>query len=35
VWTDLTNYTATNSLLTFTDRTATNYRLRFYRAVSP
>ena len=35
VWTDLTNYTATNSALVFTDRTATNYRLRFYRVVSP
>ncbi len=28
-WTDLTNYTATGSSLTFTDRTATNYRQRF------
>ena len=35
VWTDLTNFTATNSSLVFTDRTATNYRLRFYRVVSP
>jgi titin len=35
VWTDLTNINATNSSLVFTDRTATNYRLRFYRAVSP
>ncbi|MGA2788742.1 MAG: hypothetical protein ABSF60_14570, partial [Verrucomicrobiota bacterium] len=35
VWTDLTNYNATNSSLVFTDRTATNYRLRFYRVVSP
>jgi len=34
-WTDLTNFTATNSSLVFTDRTATNYRLRFYRVVSP
>jgi len=34
-WTDLTNYNAINSSLTFTDRTATNYRLRFYRVVSP
>ena len=34
-WIDLTNYAATNSSLTFTDRTATNYPLRFYRAVSP
>ena len=35
VWIDLTNYSANSSSLTFTDRTATNYRLRFYRAVSP
>ncbi len=35
VWTDLTNYNATNFSLVFTDRTATNYRLRFYRVVSP
>ena len=35
VWTDLTNYNATNISLVFTDRTATNYRLRFYRVVSP
>ena len=35
VWTDLTNYNATNSSLIFTDRMATNYRLRFYRVVSP
>ena len=35
VWTDLTNYNATNSSLVFTDRTAANYRQRFYRVVSP
>jgi hypothetical protein len=35
VWTDLTNYNATNSSLVFTDRTAANYRVRFYRVVSP
>ena len=35
VWTDLTNYNAVNSSLTFTDRTATNYRTRFYRVISP
>jgi len=35
VWTDLTNYNAVNSSLTFTDRTVTNYRTRFYRVVSP
>jgi hypothetical protein len=34
-WTDLTNYTATNSSLVFTDRLATNYPTRFYRVVSP
>ncbi|MFZ0827989.1 MAG: M12 family metallopeptidase [Verrucomicrobiia bacterium] len=35
VWTDLTNYSAINSSLNFTDRAATNYRLRFYRVISP
>ena len=35
VWTDLTNFAATNSPLEFTDHTATNYRVRFYRVVSP
>jgi len=35
VWTDLTNYAATHSSLTFTDRLATNFHVRFYRAVSP
>jgi titin len=35
VWTDLTNYNATNISLVFTDRTATNFRVRFYRVVSP
>jgi hypothetical protein len=35
VWTDLTNFLATNSLFPFTDRTATNYRVRFYRVISP
>ena len=34
-WVDLTNFTANNSSLLFTDRTATNYRLRFYRVASP
>jgi hypothetical protein len=34
-WVDLTNLTAAISSLTFTDRTATNYRTRFYRVVSP
>jgi len=34
-WIDLTNFTATNSPFTFTDHTATNYPLRFYRVVSP
>jgi len=34
-WIDLTNFAAANSSLTFTDRTATNFRARFYRAVSP
>jgi hypothetical protein len=34
-WIDLTNFTATNSPLQFSDRFATNYRMRFYRVVSP
>ena len=34
-WADLTNFTATNSIFNFADHTATNYRLRFYRVVSP
>lgn len=34
-WTNLTNFTATTSSLTFTDRTAPAYRARFYRVVSP
>ncbi len=34
-WTDLTNFTATNSLFNFTDRSATNSRPHFYRVVSP
>ncbi len=35
VWTDLTNFLATNSPFNFSDRAATNYRARFYRVVSP
>jgi hypothetical protein len=34
-WTDLTNFTATGSPFPFTDHSATNYRVRFYRVVSP
>lgn len=34
-WVDLTNLTATTISLTFTDRMATSYRVRFYRVVSP
>jgi hypothetical protein len=34
-WIDLTNFTPAISSLTFTDRTATNFRVRFYRVVSP
>jgi len=34
-WTDLTNFVVTNSPFPFTDRSATSYRTRFYRAVSP
>jgi hypothetical protein len=35
LWVDLTNFTATNSPLTFTDRTAANHGTRFYRVISP
>ncbi len=35
VWTDLTNFTATDSPFPFTDHSANNYRVRFYRVVSP
>jgi hypothetical protein len=34
-WVNLTNFTPTTVSLLFTDRTATNYRVRFYRATSP
>ena len=34
-WVDLTNFTAANLTFNFTDRSATNYSLRFYRVVSP
>ena len=34
-WADLTNFTATNSPFSFTDHSATNNRVRFYRVVSP
>jgi hypothetical protein len=34
-WIDLTNFAVVSSSLTFTDRTATNFRARFYRIVSP
>jgi hypothetical protein len=34
-WTDLTNFTATNSPFSFTDHSATNFRVRFYRVMSP
>ena len=34
-WIDLTNFTPANASLLFTDRTATNFRIRFYRVVSP
>jgi hypothetical protein len=35
VWIDLTNFLATNPSLVFTDHLANNFRLRFYRVVSP
>ena len=34
-WTDLTNFTATHSPFSFADTSATNFRVRFYRVVSP
>jgi hypothetical protein len=34
-WVNLTNFTATNISLTFTDRAATNFHARFYRVTSP
>jgi Astacin (Peptidase family M12A) len=34
-WVNLTNFTAVNSSLTFTDHSAVNFRTRFYRVVSP
>ncbi len=34
-WVNLTNFTAINSSLTFTDHSAINFRTRFYRVVSP
>jgi parallel beta-helix repeat protein len=34
-WVNLTNFTAVNSSLNFTDRSAINFRTRFYRVVSP
>ena len=34
-WTDLTNFAADNSPITFTDLLATNFPARFYRVVSP
>jgi titin len=34
-WIDLTNFTPASASLLFTDRTATNFHVRFYRVVSP
>ena len=34
-WVNLTNFTATNISITFTDRAASGYHARFYRVVSP
>jgi hypothetical protein len=34
-WVNLTNFTATSSSLTFTDRAAASFRTRFYRVTSP
>ena len=35
LWVNLTNFTATNISITFTDRAASSYHARFYRVVSP
>jgi parallel beta-helix repeat protein len=34
-WVNITNFTATNTSITFTDRAAISYHARFYRVVSP
>ena len=34
-WVKVTNFTATNISMTFTDRAASSYRARFYRVISP
>lgn len=34
-WVNLTNFTATNISMTFTDRAASSYHARFYRVISP
>ena len=34
-WVNLTNFTATNSLFNFIDHSATNFKVRFYRVMSP
>jgi hypothetical protein len=34
-WVNLTNFTATNISITFTDRAASSYHARFYRVISP
>ncbi len=34
-WVNLTNFTATNSLFNFSDHSATNFKVRFYRVMSP
>ena len=34
-WVDLTNFPAINPTTNFTDHSATNYPLRFYRVMSP
>lgn len=34
-WVNLTNFTATNISMSFTDRAASSYHARFYRVVSP
>ena len=35
LWTDLTNFTARQLSVTFTDHSAATNRMRFYRVISP
>ncbi|HEV2456437.1 MAG TPA: hypothetical protein VGY98_19395, partial [Verrucomicrobiae bacterium] len=35
IWANITNFTATNISMTFTDRAASGYHARYYRVISP